>query len=130
MIYLDSSALVKLIKPEAETPALRALLTARRTERRVSSALIRTEVVRAVLGAGAIAVAEARRTLDSIDQVPLSPQLLDDAGCLEHGLLRTLDAIHLASALRLGPALSAFVAYDKRLTDSAAAAGLPVASPR
>jgi predicted nucleic acid-binding protein len=127
VIYLDSSALVKLVRKEAESAALGSWLRDN-DHPVVSSALVRTEVIRAVrrdserLGARAIMV------LSGVETMPMTYDLLDEAGTLP-GDLRSLDAIHLVSAMRLRGDLDAFVAYDKRLLSAAHEAGLPVVSP-
>jgi len=129
MIYLDSSALVKLVVEEAESGALRAYLRERHGSDRVTSALARVEVVRAVRSKGAGAVALAGDVLRKTDSIPLSIDLLDEAALLADDVLRTLDAIHIASAQRVGPDLIALVAYDRRLVDAAACSGLAAISP-
>ncbi len=129
MIYLDSCAIVKLVVAEAESPALRDYLRARPSELPVTSALARVEVIRAVRGHGAAARAAAIAALDRIDQMPLVDPLLDDAGQVGSGALRSLDAIHLASATALEDGLTAFVTYDQRLASAAAGVGLPVHAP-
>lgn len=131
MIYLDSCALVKLLLPEAETQALRAFLTARAGERHVTSALALTEVSRAAVraGAGDVVLEAADRLLGDAVQLRLTEDLLRTAGRHPDPVLRSLDAIHLASAQSLGRALTAFVTYDKRLCVAAQGAGLRVASP-
>lgn len=127
MIYLDSSALVKLVVREAESVALKEWLAAQPAVPRVSSALVRGEVPRAVFAGGDIAAFKARMVLDDVAQIPLTPGLLDEAGGFATPL-RSLDAIHLVSALRIN-GLQSFVAYDKRLLSAAQDAGLPVAAP-
>lgn len=127
MIYLDSCAIVKLIVAEPESKALRGFLADRSLELPVTSALARVEVARAVRGSGAEATAVA--VLDSLDQMPLVEPLLDDAASVGGPAVRSLDAIHLASAVALEDGLTAFVTYDKRLGAAAAAAGLPLYSP-
>ncbi len=67
--------------------------------------------------------------LGTCHQIAVTPELLDRAGKVEPAHLRSLDAIHLASAAVLADELAAFVAYDERLTEAAARAGLPVARP-
>ena len=130
MIYLDSCAIVKLVVAESESAALREFLAGRPDELPVTSALTRVEVVRAMrnLG-GAAAVDAAVAVLAQIDQMPLVDPLLDDAAGAGDGVLRSLDAIHLASATALEDGLTAFVTYDKRLAAAAADIGLPVHAP-
>lgn len=127
MIYFDSSALVKLVKAEAESAALREWLGSH-TEPVVSSSVSRTEVVRAVRRDAARLGNKARHVLSGVDMIPMTFDLLDEAGNLP-AELRSLDAIHLVSAMRLRGDLDAFVAYDKRLLAAADEMGLPVASP-
>lgn len=129
-LYLDASAVVKLVQVEAESTALRRYLRKHRADEAVTSALSRVEVVRAVLAAGPAAVAKARRQLARLHLVPLDRSLLDDAGVLDGGLvLRSLDAVHLAAAKRLGPELRAVVTYDHRMSAAATSLGIPVATP-
>ncbi len=127
MIYLDSSALVKLVVREPESVALMRYLE-QHTER-ASCGLARTEVVRAVSAQGGRALARARKLLNRIDLVALDDELLDDAGLLGTSALRSLDAIHLAAARSLGQDLIAVVTYDSRMAAAATALGLDVASP-
>jgi hypothetical protein len=127
VVYLDSSALVKLVVREPESRALRAYL--RRERERLSCGLARTEVLRAVRPLGPAAVETARRLLRSIDLVRLDETLLDAAGMLEPPSLRSLDAIHLAAAQLVAPTLHAIVTYDRRMAAAAAALGFPVVAP-
>jgi predicted nucleic acid-binding protein len=128
-VYLDSSAIVKLVARETESNALRRFLR-RRAERRVTSALARVEVVRAVAAAGPEAIAQARRQLARVDQLTVDRDLLDAAATLAPGtMLRSLDAIHLAAAQSLGAELSSVITYDRRMQESAAALGIAVAAP-
>ena len=129
-LYLDSSAIVKLVQAEAESSALRRFLRIHQADGRVTSALARVEVVRAVARGGPAAVSQARRQLARVDQVNLDRRLLDDAATLSPGaVLRSLDAVHLASARLLGSELRAVVTYDRRMADAALALGLPVEAP-
>jgi predicted nucleic acid-binding protein len=132
VIYLDSCALVKLVAPAPETAALSAYLRLHANVRHVASALVRTEVRRALhqTGAGARQQQTANRLLASVITIALSDDLLDAAGRLEAPGLRSLDAIHLATAKSLGAGLTEFVSYDRRLLAAARAAGLPTADPR
>jgi predicted nucleic acid-binding protein len=101
--YLDSSAIVKLVATEPETDALRRHLRRQRTL--VSNALARTEVLRAVLLIGKGAMSTAVRVLSRIDLVGVNDQVLGDAGALLPIERRAPDAIHLATARRIGRAL-------------------------
>ncbi len=127
-VYLDSSAFVKLVVNEAETAALRTFL-AGRPARRVSSTLLRTEVLRATRHLGPEVLATVRESLRRIDLVSIDDRILDGAGTIEPGVLRTLDAIHLATALAVGDDLDAIVTYDLRMIQAARLLGLPTASP-
>lgn len=128
-LYLDSSAFVKLAVEEAETAALRAFL-ADRVGRRVSSALLRTESLRAVRHLGAGALGTVREGLRRIDLVAIDDRILEAAGTLEPRVLRTLDAIHLATALAVGDDLDTILTYDDRMAEAARFLGLSTASPR
>ena len=125
--YLDSSAIVKLVVAEPESRALRAHLRRRRPL--VSSALARTEVVRALLPAGAIAMSRGREVLRRLDLVRISDRVLDMAGTLEPAQVRSLDSIHLATAQLLGEDLSQIITYDDRMADAARSLGLKTTSP-
>lgn len=128
-VYLDSSAFVKLVVQEAESDVLRAFL-AGRAARRVSSALIRTESLRAVRGLGPAALATVRDGLRRVDLIGIDDRILDAAGTLTPQVLRTLDAIHLATALAVGDDLDVIVTYDERMIDAARLLGLATATPR
>lgn len=127
-VYLDSSALVKLVVEEPESAALRRYLRRRRPI--VSSALSRTEVVRAVFQEGEDGVARARDVLSTIELIRVNDRVLIAAGVLRPADVRSLDAIHLATAQLLGADLGRLIAYDGRLLDAAAALGLRVHVPR
>ena len=129
-IYLDSSAIVKLVQKEAESEALRRFLRRHRGDERVTSALARVEVVRAVQPGGAPVIAKARRQLARVHQVKLDTALLDSAAVLAPGtVLRCLDAMHLASAQLVSSDLRSVVTYDQRLAAAATAMGYPVDAP-
>jgi uncharacterized protein len=131
VIYLDSCALLKLLLPEPETPALRTFLAARGAEGHAASALARTEVTRAPLRADAPPqiTDAAEDMLDRLLLIRMTDSVLRAAGRFPDRHLRSLDAIHLASAEHLEHALTAFVSYDKRLLGAALDRGLPVESP-
>jgi predicted nucleic acid-binding protein len=128
VVYLDSSALVKLVVAEPESSALRREL--RGKSDRASCTLARVEVVRAVRPHGAAAVTRARRLLRRIDLVQLDDELLDAAAMLNGSVLRSLDAIHLAAAQTLGDDLDAVITYDERMTTAARLIELTVRAPR
>ena len=125
--YLDSSAIVKLVIAEPQSAALRRFLRRRRPL--VSSALARTEVLRAVLLEGDRGNARARAVLARIDLVRLNDRLLVAAGELLPVELRSLDAIHLVTALQLGSDLGQVVTYDDRMLAAARQLGLSAAAP-
>jgi predicted nucleic acid-binding protein len=127
VVYLDSSALVKLVVAERESAALRRYLRAE--PRRASCALARVEVVRAVRPHGAAAMTRARRVLRRLDLIQLDDELLDNAAALDGGVLRSLDAIHLAAAQTLVDELTAVITYDERMMAAAGAIGLTVEAP-
>jgi len=126
--YLDTSAFVKLLVTEPESAALRTRL--QRWPDRVSAALLRTETVRALRRQGNDAlIGKARRLFGGLVLIRIDEPLLDRAGDLGPAELRSLDAVHLAAALSIGPDLGVLITYDIRLRDAAAAQGLDVESP-
>jgi len=128
-IYMDTSALVKLVVAEAESEALQNFLAEQSDDTRFSAALARTELIRAVAPNGPKAVGRARDLLNGLDIVVLSRQLLDDAGTLRPLSLRSLDAIHLVAAQRAGDTLRTVITYDARMLAAAAELGIATASP-
>lgn len=126
--YLDSSAIVKLAVREPESTALRRYL--RRRQPLVASALARTEVLRALLPAGDEAVARGRSVLQRLDLVRVNDRVLNAAAVLRPPELRSLDAIHLATAQQLGDELTALVTYDDRMATAAKQLGYRIAQPR
>jgi len=129
VIAVDSSALVKLVLDEPESAALETWLSGRSPLTVTASDLVRVEVIRAVARADSAGVPRARTLLAGVDLVPVSRDVLEVAADLGPPSLRTLDALHLATALSLGSALDAFVVYDERLARAATDAGLPVVTP-
>ena len=129
MIYIDTSALVKLLFEEPESPALTQWLTSRADVPKVSSDLSTVELLRTCQRIDDGALDDARRLLGGIDLLPLDHVVVEQAAAISPRELRSLDAIHLASAISLRAELTDFVAYDSRLCSAAAAAGLLVISP-
>jgi uncharacterized protein len=129
VLYLDSSALVKLVITEPESPALAQWLAERADLPLVSSALHRSEVPRAIWRADPSGLPRSLRQMRSVQKVNVTTAILDSSAAIPPQTLRAADAIHLASALGIRRDLTAFVAYDKRLLAAARDAGLPIASP-
>ena len=127
-LYLDSSAFVKVVVEEAESAALRSMLAASGAQR-VSSSLLRTESLRAVRYLGPSALLVVREGLRRVGLISVDDRILDAAGVLEPAVLRTLDAIHLATALAIGDDLEAIVTYDERMIAAAGLLGLTTTSP-
>ncbi len=133
VFYADASALVKLVRDEAESEALRAFLA---DADLVSSELVLTEIPRAVRRAVALDPAlrldllleRAAELIDALALRPLDRALLKGAGALAEPSLRALDAIHVASAVALDP-IEAFVTYDERQAAAARLAGLRTVAP-
>jgi predicted nucleic acid-binding protein len=126
VLFLDTSALVKLVFAEDETTSLIRFVGVQPV---AVSTISRTELRRVALRLDRTRLGECSELLRGCFEVPLPPEALDQAGLLEPAQLRSLDAIQLTAALRLGGELHAFVAYDARLVEAAQAAGLPVLSP-
>jgi uncharacterized protein len=125
-VYLDSSAIVKLVVLEPESKALRKFL--RGHPSRVASALARVEVLRAVRPHGEAALDHGRQALSRIVLLAVDHDVLDRAAALDRPL-RSLDAIHIATALGLANDLDGLVTYDRRMAKVATAAGLRVEAP-
>ncbi len=125
--YLDASAYVKLPLWEPEADALSSEMA--RWPVRSSSALLGVEAMRAVARIEPAMLAETRQALDCIALIPLTADVLRLAGDIAGPSLRSLDAIHLATAASLGDDLGTIFTYDRRMISGALALGLPVASP-
>lgn len=125
---MDSSAYVKLVLREPEADALTAFLAS--APPLVSSALLAVEAVRACARYGVERAAAAEAGLATVALVPVDQPVLSAAAALRPTGLRTLDALHLATALSLGDDLDHLVAYDARLLEAAEAHGLRALAPR
>lgn len=125
--YLDSSALVKVVVEEPESRALAEWL--RGKDRLAACELVQVEVVRAVRASDPAAVPRARQVLATLTMIRLGRTLYDRAAELEPPLLRSLDAIHLASAASIGGDLAGVVTYDARMAEAAFKLGLRVEAP-
>jgi len=129
LIYLDSSALVKLVLAEPETAALVRWLADSPSPAQVSSSIIRVEVPRAVWRAEPELLPHGYAVIQRVREVLITDAVLRVAASARPPTLRSMDAIHLASALVIRRDLAAFVSYDKRLLVAAKEAGLSTASP-
>ncbi len=127
--YLDTSALIKLIVAEPESPSLRTYLGTIPDDTLFTAALTRTELIRAVRRVDEAATTRSRHLLGGLATVNLTNSLLDAAAVLEPSLLRSLDAIHLAAAQRAGADLRAVITYDIRMADAAGLLSIPVIAP-
>ena len=125
--YVDSSAIVKLAVREPESAVLRRYL--RRKRPLIVSALARTEVSRALLPLGPDAVARGEDTLRRLEVIRVNDRILRAAGALDPPELRSLDAIHLATARELGDDLARVCTYDDRMADAARTLQMTVVAP-
>lgn len=133
LFYADASALVKLVRDEPESKALRRYLADTDI---IASELVLTEVPRAIRRAALhvrtldvdLLLTRAAETLAAVALVPLERDLLIAAGALAEPALRALDAIHVVAAVRVSP-LDAFVSYDERQSAAARLAGLRTVAP-
>jgi predicted nucleic acid-binding protein len=125
LAYLDASAFVKLVLEESESQALKL---AARTWRWASSALLGVEVMIAVRRRDRARLDRAQALLAGVTMVRIDPDICAVAASTER--LRSLEAIHLATALSLGDHVGAFFAYDQGLIAAARAHGLPVTVPQ
>jgi len=128
MLYLDSSALVKLVIAETESAALRRYLRSR--PERATCALAKVEVLRAVRPHGSRAISRARSVFERLDVIAMDEELLERAAVLDPAVLRSLDAIHLAAAQTLADQLTELVTYDDRMAGAATSCGITVVRPR
>ena len=126
LAYADSSALVKLVVEEAESRALHRWYV--EADRVVTSRIGVVETARAS-ARRPHDPSHRERIIDELEVVELDDSIGRVAGTIGPAGVRTLDAIHLATAIRLLPQLDAFVTYDDRLADAARALGLPVVRP-
>lgn len=128
MHYFDSSALVKMMVEEPESSMLNAWVEAEQI-RAVSSDLARTETIRAVRRYRPDVTVQARSLFDSVTCVRITSEIVERAALLDPPGLRSLDAIHLATALELGNEIEGLVTYDERLARAARERGIPTITP-
>jgi uncharacterized protein len=130
LYYADTSAVIKLLAEETHSAAFAAFYDERADAEWVSSALLRIEVTRAVARVRPALLPDARDLLLAFSYIAIDEDIVDGAVIEPDRGLRSLDAIHLATARILAPDLNAVVSYDDRLIKGAEEAGLPTASPR
>ena len=132
MIYLDTAALVKLVRVERESRALLEWLGERRDEELVASALVEIELPRALRRSEPGVLGGVAAVIARLNRFEIAAAVRAAAGAYPDPTLRSLDAIHLATAeilIASGLTISAFVTYDKRLAEAVGQAGLTVAMP-
>lgn len=130
MIYVDTSALLKLVKDdEAEGPALRAYLEGTAEPRLVSSALLAVEARRGMLRGRPDGLPKVDLLLADVTRIDISDAVIERASRLPDALLHSLDAIHLATALLIRDDVETVLTYDARLRDAAVSHGLKTAAP-
>jgi len=137
VIYLDTSAILKLLRHEPESGALKAHLKAHPERDLITSALATVEVARALVALGAPDIADLPRDRSdtiaprhvTMAAVAVTAPVLDLARSLRPAVLRSLDAVHVATAKLVVAALDHVITYDKRMLAAASAAGLRTASP-
>jgi uncharacterized protein len=130
LYYADTSAAIKLLVEESHSKAFAAFYDAHADAEWVSSALLRIELTRAVTRALPALLPDARDLLLAFSFVAIDDDIVEAAMNEPDRGLRSLDAIHLATARILGEDLDAIVSYDDRLLKAATDAGLATASPR
>jgi uncharacterized protein len=129
LVYLDTSAFVKLVQTEPESPALRLHLEQRSAEI-VSAVLLRTEALRAAARQPVPRIGPMRAALRGVAFIDVDRPVFDAAGTVQPADMRSLDAIHVVAALSLGDDLDELITYDVRMAAAAVSHGLSVSSPR
>lgn len=130
LYYADTSAVIKLLVEETHSKSFASFYDAHTDAEWVSSALLRIELIRAVARAKPLLLPDARDLLLAFSYIAIDDEIVEAAMNEPDRRLRSLDAIHLATARLLGPDLDAIVSYDERLTTAASDAGLSVATPQ
>jgi predicted nucleic acid-binding protein len=130
LYYLDTSAAFKLLAAEEHAEAFLAFYREHRSDNWISSDLLGIEVSRAVARTWPALIPDAQRLIDAFEYVQMDEDVVRTAIVEPDRLLRSLDAIHLATARLLGPELTALVTYDERLATAAVDAGVAVLAPR
>lgn len=129
MIYIDTSAFLKLVKDENESRALNEYLSVRATRDFTSSKLLTIEARRGLLRYAPRRLPRLDLLLDSVTQIDISDAVIESASRFPDPMLRSLDAIHLATALLIKDDIELLLSYDDRMLEAAAAHGLETAAP-
>jgi predicted nucleic acid-binding protein len=130
LYYADTSAVIKLLAEETHSKAFAAFYDSHADAEWVSSALLRIEVTRAVARVAPALLPDARDLLSAFSYIAIDDEIVEAAMDEPDRALRSLDAIHLATARIVGPDLDGLATYDIRLTTAASGAGLVVVSPQ
>lgn len=128
--YVDTSAALKLLADESHSKPFAEFYDSHANDAWVSSTLLRVEVMRAVIRALPVAIPDARELLHAFDFISIDEGVIDVAMNEQDRTLRSLDAIHLASARALGADLDGIATYDDRVAGAAMSAGMTIISPR
>lgn len=126
--YLDTSAATKLVVEEAESEALSAWIEDEGPAF-VASELLRVEVLRTCRRHSPEALTRAREVIDSVILMSVTTDICIDAAGVDPAVVRSLDAVHIATALAIGDDLKAVVTYDLRMAEGCRIYGLPVVAP-
>lgn len=130
LYYADTSAVIKLLVEETHSTAFATFYDGHGDAEWVSSALLRIELVRAVARVKPVLLPDARDLLTAFSYIAIDDDIVDAAMDEPDRMLRSLDAVHLATARLFAPELDALVSYDDRLIKAATDAGLSAISPR
>lgn len=129
LYYVDTSAVLKMLRAEEHSDAFVRFYDDNSAATWVSSALLYVELLRTVNRYAPLLVADARELLTAFSLVAVNDEVVETAACEPDRMLRSLDAVHLATARLLGAELTAVLTYDDRLAAAATSAGLPVLTP-
>lgn len=130
LYYADTSAVIKLLAEESHSKAFAAFYDSHAEAEWVSSALLRIEVARAVARVAPALLPDARDLLSAFTYIAMDEEVVEAAMSEPDRALRSLDAVHLATARIVAEDLDGLVTYDARLATAASDAGLPVLTPR
>lgn len=128
--YVDTCAALKLLREEQHSRSFASFYESDTAAYWISSSLLRIEVMRAVTRASPVLLPDARDLLSAFGYIAIDDEIVEAAMAEPNRALRSLDAIHLATARMLGPDLTGMVTYDDRLAEAASEADIAVFSPK